>query len=232
MPRTDLFRVTVSSVVSALFATGVMFFLAGVVGVEYEDPTLFLVTAYLVLWPVYTAIYATWSTFVYSRLDGELLKRVTVADESAERSPIQRFLGVTGATNTTISAAVAAVAITIVVAQQPEFRSDAIYVGLALLTVASSWVLMVFSFAQSYLRLGAGVHDEPHLKFHFPEAARFSDYLTLAVLLSTMAATVPADISSRTAWRVVRSNVIIAFVFNSVIIAMMVSLLFGRLLAG
>jgi uncharacterized membrane protein len=42
---------------------------------------------------------------------------------------------------------------------------------------------------------------------------------------------VPAEITSRRAWRIVRANVIIAFVFNSVIIAMMVSLVFGGLLS-
>jgi len=55
------------------------------------------------------------------------------------------------------------------------------------------------------------------------------DDVTFAVLISTMAATTSADITSRIAWRAVRTNVVIAFVFNSVIIAMMVSLLFGGL---
>jgi uncharacterized membrane protein len=97
--------------------------------------------------------------------------------------------------------------------------------------VASSWALMVFSFAQSYMRLDAGAHTAAHIRFPFPGAARFGDYVTLAVLLSTMAATVSADITSRRAWRSVRTNVVIAFVFNSVIIAMMVSFFFGGLLA-
>jgi len=231
MPRSDLFRVLMSTAISTLVAAAVMLFLVGVLHLEYSDSTTFIVAGYLVLWPVYTAVYVGWSTLVFTRLDDAALRRVTAADGTAERSPVQRFLGVTGATNTTISAAVAAVAITIVVAQQPAFRSEPIYVGLALLTVASSWVLMVFSFAQSYLRLATGAEDGVHLKFHFPEPARFSDFLTLAALMSTMAATLPADVRSRAAWRVVRTNVIIAFVFNSVIIAMMVSLLFGRLLA-
>ena len=46
-----------------------------------------------------------------------------------------------------------------------------------------------------------------------------------------MAATVSATIRSRKAWTLVRVNVLFAFAFNSVIVAMMVSLLFGGLLA-
>lgn len=58
---------------------------------------------------------------------------------------------------------------------------------------------------------------------------RFTDYLTLAILLSAMAATVSAQIRSREAWGVVRAHVVLAFTFNSVVVAMMVSLLFGGL---
>ena len=89
---------------------------------------------------------------------------------------------------------------------------------------------MVFSFAQSYLRLGAGERQGAHFRFLFPDMPRFGDYVDLALMLSSSAATVSAEATSRVAWRVVRANVVIAFVFNSVIIAMMVSLLFGGFL--
>jgi uncharacterized membrane protein len=57
----------------------------------------------------------------------------------------------------------------------------------------------------------------------------FADYLTLAVLMSATAATVSAQIRSREAWSLVRVHVLLAFTFNSVVVAMMVSLLFGGL---
>ncbi|PPG99768.1 hypothetical protein C5C33_17735 [Rathayibacter sp. AY1H3] len=69
------------------------------------------------------------------------------------------------------------------------------------------------------------------VRFAFEEAPHLSDYATLALLLSTMAATVSAEIRSREGWRLVRANVVIAFAFDSVIIAMTVSLLFGGLAA-
>jgi len=201
-------------------------------GVDPSDTSRLGVTSYVVAWPLYTALYVGWGIRVYSRLDHDpaSLKSMTVADDQSEQRPLARILGGTGATSTTISAAVVAMIVTIVIAQRPEFRSELIYIALALLTVASSWVLMVFSFAQSYLRLGVGAGGGAHLRFHFPDPGRFSDYITLAVMISTMAATVSAEFASRQAWRVVRANVIIAFIFNSVIIAIMVSLLFGGLL--
>jgi len=228
-PSSDLFRGVVSTAVAFFGALAVLVILIFVARIDVSDPAQWVVPIYAVTWPLYTALYVSWGYRSYSRLDHASLRRVTVAEDRDGQRLLSRFLGVTNATNTTISAAVVAVIVTVAIAQQPAFRGEPFYVAVALLTVASSWVLMVFSFAQSYLRLGVGADDGAHFRFHLPDQARFGDYVTFAVLISAMAATTPAEVASRTAWRVVRTNVIIAFVFNSVIIAMMVSLLFGGL---
>lgn len=229
-PSSDSVRGWVSSGVALLGGLVMLAILGLVARVDLSDPGQWLVPVYAVTWPLYTALYTGWGYRVYSRLDQASLKRLTAAEDQDRRRPLSRFLGVTGTVNTTAAAAVVAVGVTIAIAQQPEFRGDPLYVTLVLLTVASSWVLMVYSFAQDYLRLGVGADDGAHLRFQLPDRARFDDYVTFAVLISTMAATTSADVVSRTAWRVVRTNVVIAFAFNSVIIAMMVSLLFGGLL--
>ena len=105
-----------------------------------------------------------------------------------------------------------------------------VYLFVALLTVAASWALMVFSFAQAYLHLEFGRNGESHLEFAVPGEPEFDDFLTLATLVSTMSATTPAQATTRPGWKLIRINVILAFVFNSVIIAMIVSLLFSGLL--
>jgi uncharacterized membrane protein len=230
-PKSDFFRDTTSMVISGAATLGVLALIRFATELDYADPDQILVTTYVIAWPLYTVLYVSWSIRAYAHLDSVSLHQATVDDDRTERRLLPRLMGGNGATISTISAAMLAVVVTILIAQRPDFRSDGIYVAGALLTVASSWVLLVFSFAQSYLRLGVAGNQQEHVRFHFSEAARFSDYLTLAALLSTMAATVPADLTSRRAWRLARTNVIIAFVFNSVIIAMMVSLLFGGLLA-
>jgi uncharacterized membrane protein len=230
MSRTNLFRVFISGLVAAVGTVALLIVLIAVAGVEFNEPGQLSVIAYGVAWPLNVGLYVTWSYRVYSRLGSASLKQATVVDDRDDEQPLLRALGLTGTTNTTITAAVIAVIVTIVVAQKPEFRGEAIYVAMTLLTVASSWVLMVFSFAQSYLRLGAGTKEGSPFRFQFPETARFSDYFTLALMISASAALVSAEINSRAAWRAVRTNIVIAFIFNSVIVAMMVSLLFGRLL--
>jgi uncharacterized membrane protein len=230
-PKSDLFRDITSMVLTVVLTAIVLVFVHFATDLDYTEPDQLLITIYVLSWPLYTALYVGRSFRVYSRLDPISLQQATAEDDRAERRLLPRLLGGSGATASTISAAALAVVVTILIARRPEIRSDPVYIVAALTTVASSWVLLVFSFAQSYLRLGSALDQPAHFKFSFPETARFSDYVTLAVLVSTMAATVPAEITSRRAWRLVRANVIIAFVFNSVIIAMMVSLLFGGLLA-
>jgi uncharacterized membrane protein len=225
----NLFRLFVSGVVSIAVSYGALQLLTYFFGLDLTDPVRSVVTSYVIAWPIYVFVYVIWSYRVYSRLGSAALKQTTEADDAQENRPLIRLLNASGATNTTISAAVIAVLVTVLIAQQQEFRSDPVYILMALITVASSWILMVFSFAQSYMRLGAGANEDAHFHFHFPDPPRFSDYLTLALTISASGATVSADGTSRKAWQLIRANVVIAFIFNSVIIAMMVSLVFGGL---
>ncbi|WP_241211330.1 hypothetical protein [Brevibacterium aurantiacum] len=62
-----------------------------------------------------------------------------------------------------------------------------------------------------------------------PEERAFGDYLTFAVLSSTMTAALPGRAITREGWKMVRSNVIVAFVFNSVVVATLVSMFLSYL---
>jgi len=187
---------------------------------------------YLAAWPAFVLMYLVWTHVVYTDRDAQSLSRMAYQEARSLQRPWVRIFGYGGASNWTLIGALVAVALTIVVAQNPVFRGDWIFVALGLLSVASSWALMVYSFALEYLRL-ASVHvdGEAPIEMLVDGDPTFADYLTLAVLLSTMAATVSANIRSHRAWTLVRVNVLFAFTFNTVIVAMTVSLLFGGLVA-
>ena len=227
--RTDFFRACLSGAISFLLVFPAGALLLWGTDVEPEGPLDTTVVAYVVFWPVYGAIYVGWSLRAYGRLGGAELNASARRETREQRRWYQRLAGYSGTTDSTITAAIMAVVVTLLIAQREQFREDPVYVVLALLTVASSWVLLVFAFAQAYLRLAASSAPGEHLSMPFTDSPRFGDYVVLAVLMSTMAATVSARFSSRSAWRLAGANVVIAFVFNSVIIAMMVSLLFGGL---
>src|SRR5690606_10170610 len=103
------------------------------------------------------------------------------------------LVGYRSASSWTLTAALVAVFVTILIAQDAQHRSSWVYVVLGLLCVATSWALMVYAFALQYLRLAAGDDaDARHIEIEADGDAVFGDYLTLAVLLSTAAATISA----------------------------------------
>ncbi|PPH41214.1 hypothetical protein C5D09_16800, partial [Rathayibacter sp. AY1C9] len=160
------------------------------------------------------------SAVSFSRLDEQALRSTAEEEARGERRLLSRMLGATGATSTTLSAAVPAIVVTVAIAQRTESRSEPLSLAAALLAVASSWVLMVLSVAQACLRFESRSPRRSQVRFAFEEAPHFSDDATLALLLSTTAATVSAEIRSREGWRLVRANVVIASAFDSVVIAM------------
>lgn len=200
-------------------------------GVDRDDPTSFAVVTYLAFWPVFVVVYLVWTHLTYARRGPRALVQSSRRESELGRRWWNRLLDYGGASSWTLSAAVVAVVVTVLIAQDPAFRRDWLYVGVGLLCVACSWALMAYAFALQYLRLDSERRADGtrHVVMELEGDPRFTDYLTLAVLLSAMAATVSAQIRSREAWSLVRAHVLLAFMFNSVVVAMMVSLLFGGL---
>lgn len=227
----DLARANWSSLISVVvgLATVGFFFLTRDGIVEPETPTV-LIAFYLAAWPALVAIYLVWTHVVYVHRGPRALTVVARQEARSLKRVWVRILGYGGASNWALVGALVAVALTIVVAQNPAFRGDWVFIVLGLLTVASSWAPMVYSFALEYLRLASVEENGVSIEVKVDGDPQFTDYLTLAILLSTMAATVSATIRSRRAWSLVRANVLFAFTFNTVIVAMMVSLLFGGVL--
>ncbi|MFW6596930.1 DUF1345 domain-containing protein [Propionibacteriaceae bacterium Y2011] len=217
-----------------LTGTGVT--VPGLVALDWSNFTIndlgpLFVPFYLVMWLAYSVVYLAWTHAVYTRRSPRGLVRLARQELSERNSRWARFTGSSGATASTLSGATIAIVLTLAIAQSPVYRTEIAYVVGGLLAVGGSWLLMVFAFALEYLHLD--VVPQPDGTRHLVHAAEgppeFGDYLTFTVLLSVMAATTSAEIRSRRAWRTVRLNVLFAFVFNSVIVAMMVSLLFGGL---
>lgn len=191
---------------------------------QFEAAVLF----YLTCWPLFTFVYLAWTHLTYTRRGPRALGTTSRRERALKRRWWSLLFGYGGASSWTLTGASVTILITLLIAQNPEYRSSVIHVVLGLLCVASSWALMVYAFALEFLRVNAA-DDRAHIDLETGDDMLFADYLTLAVLLSTMAATVSASIRSREAWLLVRTNVLFAFVFNSVIVAMVVSLLLGGL---
>ncbi|HQZ48356.1 MAG TPA: DUF1345 domain-containing protein [Microbacteriaceae bacterium] len=230
----DTARANLSSLFSLLIGVGITLWVFAANGdLEGAEPLAWAINAYLFTWPVFGAIYLTWTHLAYAHRAPRTLASRARRENDLQARWWSSLIGYGGASSWTLTAALAAIFVTVVIAQNPAYRSEVVYVVLGLLCVASSWGLMVYSFALQYLRLEIRGRDSGirHVEMGLEDDAQFGDYLTLTVLLSTMAATVSATIRSRQAWVLVRTNVLFAFTFNSVIVAMVVALLLGTLLA-
>ncbi|MCA5894174.1 DUF1345 domain-containing protein [Isoptericola sp. NEAU-Y5] len=166
--RSDFFRAWVSSLVAAVVAVGGVTFVGSATSVPIATTADTVITTFVFLFPVYAVVYVGWGARTYSRLEPARLREVASAELRDQSRRLHRALGLTGTANTTISAAVIAVVATVGIAQSPQFRGETIYLVAGLLTVASAWILMVFSYAQAYLRLDAQAGSSAPVRFPSP----------------------------------------------------------------
>lgn len=227
----DTARANWSSLVSTAFGVGSVAIasVSGEILIAEPDGQLeAAVLFYLTSWPLFALVYVVWTHLAYTRRGPRALGTSSRRERALKTRWWSLLFGYGGASSWTLTGASVTILITLLIAQNPDYRGSVLHVALGLLCVASSWALMVYAFALEFLRVNAA-DDRVHIDLETGDDMLFGDYLTLAVLLSTMAATVSASIRSREAWMLVRTNVLFAFVFNSVIVAMVVSLLLGGL---
>lgn len=181
---------------------------------------------YMVFWVLFVLCYIAWTHLAYARTPRPELVRIAAEQSRRRPSLLAQMLGYGGAGSWTVAGAVVAAFLTVGLARTEMFRSEPLFILLGMATVAASWFAMVYSYALRYLRLHSGGE---RIDFDQLEPPVFGDYLTMAFMMSTMASTLGARIRTRTGWRAAREHTVLAFVFNTVIVAMTVSLLFGGL---
>ncbi|WP_248279076.1 DUF1345 domain-containing protein [Brevibacterium sp. 'Marine'] len=186
------------------------------------------ITVFLVFWPLFALTYLMWTHVGLNDLDEtELIvhARWTLANR---RRWWSRWFGMGGAVSWATMAAYVAFIFNIFLVTSGAEDSPVISAVLGLANVIASWAVLVYSFALEFMRLdlsGGGSPDARQLEFDMDAPREFGDYLTFSVLSSTMTAALPGRAVSRMAWRTVRANVIVAFAFNSVVVATLVSMI-------
>lgn len=199
---------------------------AGLAAPEVVPTLEFVVSLYFGTWIVFCTAYSLITWGVLNGVEG-----TTLADWLREsralrrrRQISERLIG-SGGVNGAISFCVIAVASVSISASLPELRGNPLVIGLAVLVVAASWQLIVTVYAVHYAREQATLGG---LEFRGTDAdgdPQFSDFVYLAVQVGTAYASSGVEIRDRGMRRVVTAHCVIAFVFNTVIIALLVSLL-------
>lgn len=189
---------------------------------EYEQLTATTVSGLTGVLGIFVAYeILTWRTF----------RRASAAELSAwlgettprqTRAKVLQALSGGGATSWSAQAAVFALLAVIVVSFVAELRDNPLVVSLGLALVIASWLLVVCAYAVSYARENI---DSPGLEFPGDTAPTWSDYVYLAVQVSTTFSSSDVTVLTTAMRRHVAVHSVLAFVFNTVIVALLVSAL-------
>lgn len=163
----------------------------------------------------------TWR--VFARLDPADLQRFTAGTTPATaRARRLETLMAMGPKAWSIFAALAALVGALAIALSDELRASAILVALSLLSVATGWTMVIFAYALKYLRQHV---EHPGLVFPGRPELVWRDYFYLAVQVSTTFSTSDVEVTTTDMRGTVTAQSIVAFVFNTVIVALLVSAL-------
>ncbi len=180
----------------------------------------------------FSVLYLVWTHRVFSRLDDAECARIAAIQFRRGPSRTARVLGFARTVDWAVFAAsislFAAIAATII-GSEFETRDSLWLPALVLLTAGSAWATMVYAFALRYMRLHAGGET---IAFDIEERPKFIDFVSMAVMVSSVGALSAGTPRTRAGLGTVRTHTFIAFGFNTLVIAMIVSLVNGFLLSA
>lgn len=178
------------------------------------------VTTYGILWCLCQVV-LTW--LVFGRIPADAFSAL-IEDSQPERGRVHRlFRGLDeGAVSLGTQVSVLMLLLTGFVFATPSLRENVPVVLLSAGMVVSSWMLTAFSYAIAYARAD---HRQRGLEFPGEEAPGFSDYLYFAICVNATFATSDVTLVARAMRRLATTQTVIAFGFNTVIFALLITLL-------
>ncbi len=185
---------------------------------SWADVGVFVIFAYL-------SAYLSVTLITFSTVSPAEIRRW--AHRTSRGTLIQRYVLGT-APGPGVSIFIAAAALVVALIWRPGQLGTAlpmmIRVVVALALVADSWICVLVSFAVAF-HADNLVENERALEFPGGESALWADYVYFAVSLMTTFGVTDVTVASREMRRTVAANSIIAFFFNTVIVASLVAAL-------
>lgn len=216
----DGFRVMIASLIAVPAEVAV---LLPMVLRGQDVSTAMLVGALCAFMSLYGLVYLLWTHLLFTRTPIAETRRIAALQHHRTPSLITRFLGVGGEMDWAVSAASVSLA-SAVLAALAGGSSGVWLPALVLLTTAVSWVTVVYAFALRYFRLDAAGE---RISFDIEEEAVFVDFVSMSVMVSSVGAMSAGTPRTRAGLNVVRTHTFLAFAFNTLVVAMIVSLLTG-----
>jgi hypothetical protein len=208
-------------------AIGAVATVAATGGYVIVDPASDWFTAVIVAAYVFSAAsslaYFIATFAVFQNADSESLARWLSATAPRGRfSRIQAEFAGTGPTAAVQWSGLAIVSV-VVLALSPDLLSQPLVIGLSAAVVATAWLVTIVSYAVHYARVTATVGG---LTFPTDQGIVFWDCVYLAVQVQTTFSSSDVTIDTTLTRRIVTGHTLVAFAFNTVIIALLIAVLF------
>jgi len=187
------------------------------------DAATLTATGAFVTWAIMGFAVGVVNHLAFGRASARDLERWMRATEPRDRNArIMRFIYGGGSLSWAISGSIIAVAAVLALSFIPEFRGSPSVVFSGLAVVVGSLFMTVSSFAVRYAREQAATGA---FSFAGDEEPRFSDFIYLSVQITTSFSSADVTIDTNAARRLVTAHSLVSFAFNTVIVALLVSVL-------
>jgi hypothetical protein len=168
--------------------------------------------------------YLVHTLHLFGRLDPARLRAVLLA--STPRGRLDRIGAILSGTGPTVAVqwSLIAVAAVLTFTVWPGLLREQVTVVFSILVVAASWVVTIVAYGLHYARFDARSEG-----LQFPDTGNgrfFIDYLYLSVQVQTTFSTSDVSLVSPQARSLVTGHTLVSFAFNTVIIAMLITVLF------
>ena len=190
----------------------------------------FLTVFYLVFWSAFVTIFTAWTARVMRGRSLAELREHAKAEVKDSKKRWVRWSGFKGAAGLSVTAGGVSMILAIMLTRFDLTRESPLWLLLGVWTAAVSWEYMVMMYASDYMELDLAEEGVRHFRFQYTDDVVFNDYLSLAAFTSIMGSMSPAEPTTRKGWNMVRSNAVVAFVFNTLVIAIVVAMITTGLL--
>lgn len=180
------------------------------------DASLAVPLGTVVAWTLLVACHAALTGWAFGGLAGADLDQALTA-ANPRRDPER--LWPSWSVQVSLLALVVVAALVIV----PEWRGHAVMMASALLMVSASWADMVLSFAVHYAAIDGG-----RIVFPDDDERGFGDYVYASIAVQATGAVSDFAVRTRSMRRQVALHKVLAFVFNTVIVAVAIAFLLGN----
>ena len=173
---------------------------------------------------VFFAVYIWWTHRVFTTVRHAEAVRIAVVQYRRPPGRLARMVGFGGTLDWALSVAAVALAVSVGGATLASPAGASAISLLVLTTTAGAWATVVYAFALHYFWLHAAGE---RIEFEIDSEPRFVDFVSMAVMVSSVGAMSAGTPRTRAGLSTVRNHTALAFVFNTVVVAMVVSLVAG-----